>query len=304
MSYDDSGNDYKCCPYCDEVEETTFLFKDFRGNGRCKRCHGEGEINDALSAAAQRAVEKILTFGLGNSDIPDMIPCPKCHGTRQCQACGGHGRIKNDLYDANKEEKYTNDDIGEEEDADDNEHDYDDYDYEEDDDSYHYDSIDYYKKSENDYIGDPNKANELDKKSFNLISKAPLSTDSQEQRKRSRSKKLIFLLILIITSVVLFSIKSTSINEDRGFYHFVLISIDFICICNIIGSGLSEGVVIAAVGLSSVYGLWAGIMFSAAVSQGSFDEIINFILLVPCFVIGYGGGGALVGFIANLLLDL
>ncbi|HWZ05139.1 MAG TPA: hypothetical protein VNX40_16090 [Mucilaginibacter sp.] len=300
MSYDDSGNDYKCCPYCDEVEETTFLFKDFRGNGRCKRCHGEGEINDALFAEAQRAVEKILTFGLGNSDIPDMIPCPKCHGTRQCQACGGHGRIKNDLYDENEKEKYANDDVGEEDDADDNE--YDDYNYEEDDDSYDYTG--YYKKSENEYNEDLNKRNELDKISLNSSSKASIDPHGEKQRKSSNSKKLAFLLILIITSVVLFSVKTSAINEDRGFFHFVLIAVIFICVSNIIGPDISDGVIMGGLSLSCVYGLWAGAMFSDAVSHGSFDEIINFIILVPCFVIGYGIGGALVGFITKLLLDL
>src|ERR1700760_1544882 len=97
MSYDVSGKDYKCCPDCDSVEDAGFLFNDFRGDGKCDLCHGEGEIDDSFRAEVTRFTAKVITLGLDQTEFPDTIDCPKCNGTGQCQSCGGNGRVKADF---------------------------------------------------------------------------------------------------------------------------------------------------------------------------------------------------------------
>jgi len=125
----DAGKDYKCCTKCDSVEETDWKFDDFRGDRKCKYCHGEGEIDDSFRAQVGGMISKVMTLGMGDDDIPTNIDCPKCNGTGQCQTCGGTGRVKTKYVESDDDEVNEKSDDDEEEEDDDYDDDDDDDDY-------------------------------------------------------------------------------------------------------------------------------------------------------------------------------
>jgi hypothetical protein len=53
------------CPDCDQGLRETLPAGDSVGNGKCRACHGKGEIEGE--------------------------PCETCMGTGACQTCGGSG---------------------------------------------------------------------------------------------------------------------------------------------------------------------------------------------------------------------
>src|ERR1700741_3607298 len=64
------------CPDCQSV---IVELGPPRGNGNCDLCYGTGE-----EQGLGRALSNATSFGEPN-------PCYKCHGTGQCQTCGGTG---------------------------------------------------------------------------------------------------------------------------------------------------------------------------------------------------------------------
>lgn len=65
------------CPDCDGPQ----IFGN-GGDGKCSVCHGTGSGNLGAQFAAN--------FG------DDKSECYKCHGTGQCQTCGGSGEDNED----------------------------------------------------------------------------------------------------------------------------------------------------------------------------------------------------------------
>ena len=73
--------DEKQCPDCENIHVGPIWeltpFKTTQGNGWCRHCKGTGELHPINVGAL-----------FGNPDV-----CPHCHGTGQCQTCGGTGYI-------------------------------------------------------------------------------------------------------------------------------------------------------------------------------------------------------------------
>lgn len=67
------------CPDCDSIVIDPF---DERGNGVCSACHGGG-----VGGPLDEFVDATNPFGEGH------VKCYKCHGTGQCQTCGGTGKV-------------------------------------------------------------------------------------------------------------------------------------------------------------------------------------------------------------------
>jgi DnaJ-class molecular chaperone len=67
------------CPDCDSVNLTPYTDQ---GDGRCSECHGTG---------AGGVIEDLID-GL-NPLSNQESECQKCHGTGQCQTCGGSGIV-------------------------------------------------------------------------------------------------------------------------------------------------------------------------------------------------------------------
>lgn len=133
----DEGKEYKCCPHCDTISELThFTWNDYKGDGNCKKCHGEGEIDNSLVKESGEFFESLIAGDMANTKFPATVPCHKCSGTGQCQTCGGCGRVKRKRFEADNGSK--DDDVEEEYDEDEgddeDEEDEDDYDYYNDDD--------------------------------------------------------------------------------------------------------------------------------------------------------------------------
>lgn len=87
------------CPECDDREDVGFILSDYKGNGNCSVCHGEGTIPpdaiDGLVSGAGEIYSKIIFLGMADDEPePEDQECKKCTGTGQCQRCGGKGYIK------------------------------------------------------------------------------------------------------------------------------------------------------------------------------------------------------------------
>jgi hypothetical protein len=67
------------CPDCDSVKINPFLNE---GDGKCTVCHGTGE-----GGLLDQFVDATNPFGRQGTE------CFKCHGTGQCQTCGGNGVV-------------------------------------------------------------------------------------------------------------------------------------------------------------------------------------------------------------------
>ncbi|MDP3435857.1 MAG: hypothetical protein Q8S04_01300 [Bacteroidales bacterium] len=86
------------CPDCDGPNLSSFFSSG--GDGRCKRCHGTGEIY-----GIPEAITEIMTFGTVDADCT----CEICSGTGQCQTCGGTGEVN---LDDDEEDNDKDDDEG------------------------------------------------------------------------------------------------------------------------------------------------------------------------------------------------
>jgi DnaJ-class molecular chaperone len=67
------------CPDCDSVKINPFVDE---GDGNCSECHGTGE-----GVLLEQLVDSFNPFGRQGTE------CWKCHGTGQCQTCGGSGIV-------------------------------------------------------------------------------------------------------------------------------------------------------------------------------------------------------------------
>jgi hypothetical protein len=65
------------CPDCESV--AVFSIPP-AGNGKCKACYGSGKSSHVLD-------------GMNDLLTGQVSFCEVCRGTRQCQTCGGHGRV-------------------------------------------------------------------------------------------------------------------------------------------------------------------------------------------------------------------
>lgn len=73
------------CPDCDGPDLSSFFSSG--GDGRCRNCHGKGEVFDI-----GEALYGIVSF----NDKEPLVTCEVCSGTGQCQTCGGTGEVKDD----------------------------------------------------------------------------------------------------------------------------------------------------------------------------------------------------------------
>jgi len=67
------------CPDCDSIKISPFLDE---GDGNCSACHGSGE-----GGLLDHIADAINPFSA------EKTKCWKCHGTGQCQTCGGNGFV-------------------------------------------------------------------------------------------------------------------------------------------------------------------------------------------------------------------
>lgn len=67
------------CPDCDSVSLTPYADE---GDGKCSECHGTG-----MGGVLEDLADYANPLGSQGSE------CWKCHGTGQCQTCGGSGIV-------------------------------------------------------------------------------------------------------------------------------------------------------------------------------------------------------------------
>lgn len=67
------------CPDCDSVSLIPYADE---GNGKCSKCNGTG-----TGGVIEDFIDGFNPLGSQGSE------CQECHGTGQCQTCGGSGTV-------------------------------------------------------------------------------------------------------------------------------------------------------------------------------------------------------------------